>query len=143
MRLLEDLPLKTLILNDDRFLCSPGAFAAWAKGRKELRMEWFYRAMRRQTGLLMEDGKPEGGKWNYDAENRKPASANLLRAGPLRFDPDAVTQEVLDLVADRFADRFGRLEPFWFAHRPGWGRSRARSFLAMACPALATPRTRC
>jgi deoxyribodipyrimidine photolyase-related protein len=131
---LEDLPLKTLILNDDRFLCSPGAFAAWAKGRKELRMEWFYRAMRRQTGLLMEDGKPEGGKWNYDAENRKPASANLLRAGPLRFDPDAVTQEVLDLVADRFADRFGRLEPFWFATDRAGAEAARDHFLTQGLP---------
>jgi deoxyribodipyrimidine photolyase-related protein len=58
---------------------------------------------------------PKAASGTTTHENRKPASADLLRAGPLRFDPDAVTQEVLDLVADRFADRFGRLEPFWFA----------------------------
>jgi deoxyribodipyrimidine photolyase-related protein len=34
---------------------------------------------------------------------------------PLRFPPDAITQEVLDLVARRFPEHFGDLEPFWFA----------------------------
>jgi len=58
------------ILPDSRFLCSRDEFAGWAAGRKELRMEFFYREMRRRTGLLMDGKDPVGGKWNYDAENR-------------------------------------------------------------------------
>ncbi|WP_139068934.1 cryptochrome/photolyase family protein, partial [Hyphomonas sp. ND6WE1B] len=54
------------ILEDDRFLCPHEEFRDWAEGRKALRMEYFYREMRRKTGLLMEDGEPAGGKWNYD-----------------------------------------------------------------------------
>ena len=45
---------------DDRFLCSDAEFEAWAEGRKQLRMEWFYREMRRKTGLLMEGDQPAG-----------------------------------------------------------------------------------
>ena len=57
---------------DSRFLCTREAFAAWAKGRKQLRMEFFYREMRRTSGLLLNpDGTPEGGAWNFDADNRK------------------------------------------------------------------------
>jgi len=61
------------IREDDRFLCSHAEFEEWAEGRKQLRMEYFYREMRKKTGLLMEGDKPAGGKWNYDADNRKPA----------------------------------------------------------------------
>jgi len=63
--------LPTEILADDRFICDLPRFARWAKGKKQLRMEYFYREMRRYTGLLMQGDTPEGGKWNYDADNRK------------------------------------------------------------------------
>ncbi|MBK46147.1 MAG: cryptochrome/photolyase family protein [Roseovarius sp.] len=112
---LDAAPLRVTQLPDDRFLSSPEAFNAWAEGRRELRMEYFYREMRRKTGLMMEGDKPAGGKWNYDHDNRKPAPRDLLRAGPLRFAPDTITEEVLDLVAARFAGHFGCLRPFWFA----------------------------
>jgi deoxyribodipyrimidine photolyase-related protein len=103
------------ILHDHRFLATTDEFATWAKGRKQLRMEYFYRDMRRKTGLLMQGDQPEGGKWNYDAENRKPASGGLLMPRPLFFDPTPATKDVLTLVATRFADHFGDLEPFRFA----------------------------
>ncbi|MEM7544937.1 MAG: cryptochrome/photolyase family protein [Pseudomonadota bacterium] len=103
------------ILPDDRFIASHQEFDDWAEGRKALRMEYFYRDMRRKTGLLMEDGEPAGGKWNYDAENRKPAKGDLFMPKPLEVEPDKITEEVLSLVEDRFADHFGTLRPFWFA----------------------------
>lgn len=102
------------ILPDDRFIATQQDFAIWAAGRKSLRMEYFYRDMRRKTGLLMDGDNPAGGQWNYDHDNRKPASRDLLMPQPLRFAPDAVTQSALDLVATRFADHFGDLAPFWF-----------------------------
>lgn len=114
-RALEAAPLTVTLLPDDRFVCSLDAFNAWAEGRKELRMEYFYREMRRKTGLMMEGDKPAGGKWNYDHDNRKPASGDMLRAGPMQFAPDEITQEVLDLVEARFGDNFGNLRPFHFA----------------------------
>jgi len=107
------LPVR--VLPDDRFICSTVEFAAWARGRRSLRMEFFYREMRRKTGLLMNGEEPEGGRWNFDAENRKAAKADLFIPKPLRFTPDLITREVLDLVAERFPDHFGDLEPFWFA----------------------------
>jgi deoxyribodipyrimidine photolyase-related protein len=114
------------ILEDDRFICSSEEFAAWAKGRKQLRMEYFYREMRRKTGLLMDGDEPTGGQWNFDRENRKAAKPDLLMPRPLRFEPDAITSDVLRLVDKRFVDHFGDLEPFWF----GVARTHAEEALA-------------
>ncbi|HAN89235.1 MAG TPA: cryptochrome/photolyase family protein, partial [Erythrobacter sp.] len=101
------------ILRDDRFICTQAEFDDWAQDRKELRMEFFYREMRRKTGLLMaEDGKPEGGAWNYDSENRKPPKEGLAAPERPKFEPDTVTQEVIELVEARFGDHFGSLDTF-------------------------------
>ena len=123
---LHDLPLHLTLLPDDRFLCSAAEFDRWAEGRNELRLEWFYREMRRKTGLLIEGDKPAGGQWNFDHDNRKPARPDLLRARPLRFAPDALTSEVLALVDREFPDHFGRLGQF------GWPVTRAEALDAMA-----------
>ncbi|WP_198319884.1 cryptochrome/photolyase family protein [Antarctobacter heliothermus] len=111
---LQHCPLKVRMLEDDRFIASHSEFDNWADGRKALRMEYFYRDMRRKTGLLMEGDKPVGGQWNYDHDNRKPAPDEVTHA-PLWFEPDEETKEVLDLVEARFADNFGVLRPFGFA----------------------------
>ena len=121
-RLIEALgnaPLTVTQLPDDRFICSLNEFDQWAEGRKELRMEYFYREMRRKTGLMMDGDTPAGGKWNYDHDNRKPAKPDMLRARPMQFTPDQITQEVLDLVEARFGGNFGDLRPFWFGVTSG------------------------
>jgi deoxyribodipyrimidine photolyase-related protein len=92
---------------DDRFLCPTAAFNAWAGGRGSLRMEFFYREMRRRTGLLMEGDQPAGGRWNFDAENRKKLPAGHPVPAPPPFPPDAITREVMDLVAARFPGHIG------------------------------------
>ncbi|WP_299547628.1 cryptochrome/photolyase family protein [uncultured Tateyamaria sp.] len=112
---LEGCPLKVTLLEDDRFIASHKEFEDWAEGRKALRMEYFYREMRRKTGLLMEGGKPAGDKWNYDHDNRKPAPDDVDFGGPMQFWPDPVVEEVLELVERRFGNHFGDLRPFWFA----------------------------
>jgi deoxyribodipyrimidine photolyase-related protein len=103
------------IPNDDRFLCTTAEFNAWAEGRRSLRMEYFYREMRRAHGLLMEGDNPLGGQWNFDQDNRKAAAADLPLPDIAGFEPDEITREVLELVSTRFADHPGELEPFWFA----------------------------
>lgn len=103
------------ILPDTRFYCSREEFADWANGRKLLRMEHFYRQMRKQTGVLMEGKKPVGGKWNYDKQNRKSLPKSFNVPPRMECEPDAITQEVLELVEQRFNSHFGTLEHFWFA----------------------------
>jgi deoxyribodipyrimidine photolyase-related protein len=103
------------LLPDTRFISNIGDFTAWAKGRKQLRMEYFYRDMRRKTGLLMDGDEPAGGQWNFDHDNRKPAKADLFMPEPAHFQQDQITRDVMTLVKARFADHFGDADPFWFA----------------------------
>lgn len=122
------------ILPDDRFIADHAEFARWADGRKQLRMEYFYRDMRRKTGLLMNGDAPEGGRWNYDAENRKPAEQDMFMPKPLKFEPDETTREVLELVAEGFADHIGDLEPFWFATTRADAEAALEHFVQEALP---------
>ena len=119
---------------DTRFVASHADFETWAATRKELTMEWFYRAMRARTGLLMDGAKPAGDRWNFDKENRKPAKADLLMPRPLSFPPDAITQEVLSLVADRFAVHPGSLDDFDYAVTAADAARQADAFFTHALP---------
>ena len=118
------LPLT--VLDDDRFLCTIEQFAGWAKGRKRMIMEDFYRIMRRQTGLLMDGDQPVGGQWNYDQENRKSVPKGHRFTLPLRFAPDAITTEVMALVAGRFGNHFGSIDGF------SWAVTREQALAALA-----------
>jgi deoxyribodipyrimidine photolyase-related protein len=97
---------------DTRFLAPPGYFAGWAAGKQVLRMEFFYREMRRLHGVLMAGGQPVGGQWNFDSENRRKLPADIAPPAPRRFPPDSITAEVLALVAQLFANHPGSLEGF-------------------------------
>jgi len=127
-----DVPVN--VLPDDRFLCDHAEFETWADGRKQLRMEYFYRDMRRKSGLLMEDDKPAGGQWNFDAENRKPAKRELTMPRPLQFEPDAITREVITMVEARFPDNMGRTEKFGFAVTRADALKQQDHFLKHALP---------
>ena len=96
-----ELDIDVEILPDHHFLVPPEQFQAWANGRRSLVIEYFYRAERQRLGVLIDDdGEPEGGTWNYDAENRE--SFDRTRAYTLRpLEPDAVTCEVIDLIGRR------------------------------------------
>jgi deoxyribodipyrimidine photolyase-related protein len=122
------------IRTDDRFIASHAEFGQWIEDRKQLRMEFFYREMRQKTGLLMDGGKPEGGQWNFDADNRKPARGDLLMPRPLSFAPDAITQEVLTLVAARFVDHPGSLDGFDYAVTAADALRQQAYFLRHALP---------
>lgn len=108
----------TVELRADRhFLCSHETFARHAKGRKQLRMEFFYREMRRAHGVLLDAaGEPEGGEWNYDALNRKSfgrdGPSKLTMPAPRAFRPDALTRQVIAEVNAEFADHPGALADF-------------------------------
>lgn len=75
------------------------------------RMDAFYRQVRRRTGTLMEGGKPVGGRWSFDAENRKPWRGEPQAPATPTFVVDDVTQEVVEMVARTFATHPGTLRP--------------------------------
>jgi len=124
-----NLPLD--IREDRHFFSSIREFAAHAKGRKSLRMEYFYREQRKRHRVLMQGNgqgdDPVGGQWNFDAENRKAFGAAGPGAVPPRtsFEPDCVTREVIALVNTRFAQHPGRLDGF------AWPVTRAQALQSL------------
>lgn len=119
------LPLQ---VHEDRcFFTSVRDFAEHAKGRKQLRMEYWYRHLRQRFNILMQDGQPVGGQWNFDADNRiafgKQGPPPL--PSPSQFQPDAITQEVMALVSQRFSKHPGRLDDF------AWPVTRAQALQAL------------
>lgn len=103
------------IRGDDRFLCSIDEFKAWAKDRKELRMEYFYRYMRKKTGILMKGDKPLGGKWNYDADNRSAVSETCQLPKIPNIKHDAITLDVIAVVRSLLPSSHVDLDTFSFA----------------------------
>jgi deoxyribodipyrimidine photolyase-related protein len=117
-----------LVLRDDggpggHFLLTRADFAGWAAGRETLRMDTFYRWMRRRLGVLLEGGKPVGGKWSFDADNRKPAKGARPPALPT-FPPDAITLQVMTEV-DGWAKGWGATAGF------GWPVTRGQALHAL------------
>ena len=112
---------------DRHFLCTKAEFAEHARGRKQLRMEFFYREMRRRHDALMKNGQPVGGTWNYDTENR----GSFGKSGPGQvpapraFKPDTTTRRVLELVEKKFPEHPGSLKHF------DWPVTRAQALQAL------------
>ena len=110
----EQSGLPLCLLEDTHFYSTPDDFKQHAEGRKQVRLEYFYRELRKRFSILMENGKPTGGAWNYDKENRgsfgKQGPGDL--PGPLRFEPDPTTKQVIELVDKRFDDHPGVLTHF-------------------------------
>jgi len=129
-----DLPVAIETLEDDRFLCSRAEFADWACDRRELRMEFFYRQMRRKTGLLMDGDQPAGGRWNFDAENRRKLPPGLRPPERLRTPPNPVTLELIKRVEHGFEDHFGGLADFGWPTNPDEARAALDHFIADMLP---------
>jgi deoxyribodipyrimidine photolyase-related protein len=113
--LARELSITLEMREDDHFYCSHPEFIAWTAGKKELRLEYFYRLMRKTHNILVDsEGNPEGGQWNFDKDNRKPYSKKgpgIIEA-PILFEPDTVTKEVLKFVSKTYSSHPGALEDF-------------------------------
>ena len=129
-----NLPLE--IRDDRHFICSRDEFINHAKGRKQLRLEYFYRELRRKHKILVTDGVPVGGKWNYDSENR----GTFDKQGPVdlptlpAYPPDAITKEVIDLVASQFPDHPGNLVNFDWPVTPQQAEQMLDDFIRYRLP---------
>jgi deoxyribodipyrimidine photolyase-related protein len=112
---------------DRHFLCSADEFARHAAGRKQLRLEFFYRELRQRHGVLMDGDQPAGGQWNFDHDNRESFGKEGpgFVPAPRRFAQDAITHEVLNLVRTRFARHPGSVAQF------DWPVSAAEARLAL------------
>lgn len=112
----KSLSIPITILTDTRFLITPKEFALWVADKKQLRMEYFYRYMRKKYNILLDmQGEPVGGKWNYDKENRQafPDDIKIPKRRPNKID--AITQELIDIVNKKFSRHFGSLDHYDWA----------------------------
>ena len=106
--------INLVMREDTHFMCSRHEFAEWASGYKQIRLEYFYRMMRKRYNVMMEGDQPLQGRWNFDTENRGAFS----KAGPSNVPPpykvaaDAITREVMADVKKHFADHPGTLDDF-------------------------------
>lgn len=124
------------VLPDEHFYCSQREFDGWAAGRKQLRMEYFYREQRRRHQVLMDGDEPCGGQWNFDSANRSSfdkRGPGLLPA-PVSFPPDPLTSEVLDLVERTFSRNPGSLRRFDWPVTQEQARTALRDFVANRLP---------
>ena len=127
----DDAGLPLSVVEDSHFISTVADFKEHEEGRKTLVMEYFYREMRRRTGTLMADGKPVGGQWNFDADNRETfgkAGPPEIKA-PRRFRTDETTDAVIALVEKRFPDAPGRLEAFDYPVTHKAARDALRDFI--------------
>lgn len=120
------VPLR--VLPDTRFISDLTSFDAWAEGKKQLRMEFFYRLMRQKTGFLMVDGHPVGGVWNLDAENRKRWKGDPPIHPIKPFHPDPITQAVIEQVCAEL-DGFGSAEGFDYPVTPEQAQEAVSDFV--------------
>ncbi len=99
------------LVTHEGWLSTDADFKAAGPAGGPWRMDAFYRAVRRRTGILMDArGKPEGGQFSFDGDNRKPWKGTPPAPTPPRFVVDDVTAEVVRLVETRFADHPGTLD---------------------------------
>lgn len=124
------------ILTDKHFYTTPEEFAEFAEGRKSLVMETFYRQMRKKHDVLIEDGQPVGGEWNFDDQNREAFGRDGPGhiSSPHSFRPDEVTEKVCQLVEHRFPDHPGRLDDFNLPVTRAQSRTMLRDFVKRSLP---------
>ncbi|MCA9275587.1 MAG: cryptochrome/photolyase family protein [Phycisphaerales bacterium] len=97
---------------DPHFLTTIEEFEDWARDRRELLMEHFYRWQRKRLSILMDGKDPVGGEWNYDKQNRKSfKSAPKLPPIPT-YAIDDITREVIEGVKSSLPDLPGRIDTF-------------------------------
>lgn len=109
------IPCAITLLPNNYFLWTEAEFRQWAKGRKTLLMETFYREGRRRFQVLMREKEPVGGQWNFDKANRNPPKKNLNPPEPLWFEPNQITRTVMDWVKSQSFSAYGDIEPFRWA----------------------------
>ncbi len=126
-QLIKNLPLSCPInfVPNNHFLWSAAEFREWANSRKRLLMEDFYREGRKRFQILMEGNKPIGGKWNFDKQNRLPPKDNLKTPHALWFEPDRITQSVIDEIKTQDYPGYGEIEPF------RWGVTRQQALTVL------------
>jgi deoxyribodipyrimidine photolyase-related protein len=114
------------LVDGSLFLSDVSAFTRWADGRRSVTMEPFYREQRRRLALLMDGDEPPGGRWNFDAENRKAPPRRVTPPAPYR-----PREGEHDTAVRRELDRL-RLDTWGEDGPRRWPASRAQALRALS-----------
>ncbi len=105
---LHQVPDTTWLSQTEDFL---GIYGDWRQGKSYV-MDRFYRRMRQKSGILMERGKPIGGQFSFDPDNRNPYKGEVPVPRPPLFSPNSLTEEVIAYVNEQYGHHFGSIENF-------------------------------
>jgi deoxyribodipyrimidine photolyase-related protein len=97
-------------------------------------MEYFYRGMRKRLNVLMEQDKPLGGQWNYDADNRSGWRNKDIVPERIKFSVDVITQTVINTVEQHFSDHPGDLSQFHYATDAPQAQAHLDQFIEVFLP---------
>lgn len=129
------LSISVTVLEDNRFYASKAFFSDWIATQKKPMMEYFYRKMRQAHGILINHaGKPEGGRWNYDKENRGTPDGTITYPSLPTFKQDSLVEEAIGLVEKHFSNHFGSIQPFYFAVTQDAALASLHDFIAKRLP---------
>lgn len=126
--------IRLTVTSDGLFLTAQDDFAAWAEGRRGFRMETFYRWQRARLGVLMDGDSPEGGRWNHDADNRRPLPHDVHPPPPAPASPSRHLADVTRLVERFFPDHPGDLDPVWLPTTRAGALARLDDFVTHRLP---------
>lgn len=105
--------LDVVELEEDLFLVPEKRWAELLPDGKSWVMDHVYRTLRRERRVLMEGDQPVGGKFSYDADNRKPPGKNMPTFHPpLTFEPSEQTRIVMEEVEQEYATNPGSTKGF-------------------------------
>lgn len=125
-----DLPCPVRLIPSNRFIWSDQEFIDWAKSRKRLVMEDFYRAGRHRFQVLMAGDQPVGGRWNFDRDNRKPLKQKLTLPAARWFSPDAITRQVIEEI--KALPNYKQSQQYWQIEPFCWGVTRSQALEVLA-----------
>lgn len=105
--------IETIAFEEDSFIVSEDEWKTLLPEQKEWKLDTIYRLLRKKHGILMEQGKPIGGKWSYDQQNRKPPKKGLHFVEARFFEPDSITKQVIEEVNEHFKNHPGTTDDFY------------------------------
>lgn len=105
----------------EHFFTTRNTLKDFFAGKKQMVMESFYRMMRKKNNIMMIEGDPEGGKWNYDQSNRKKWKGTPPI--PPFYKPNKDVSGLYEEIQKAGVKTIGTLDPYSF----NWPTNREES----------------